>query len=479
MKSYIAEPLGLYGYKEQEPVILAALANEGPLLILGKHGLGKSMLIERIASALNIESRLYNASLINYDDLVGMPYPNENKTALKYIYDDSAIWDAEFVFIDEINRTKPELQNKLFPIINEKRVQGKSLTKLRYRWSAMNPPFASNDEEDEEDEFIYSGTSRLDEALADRFFYFLESPEFKDLSNEEKNSAILGKVASSLPFSLSDLIEETKENVKRIPQSEKDYLLQLTKQATSLLIESVGNLSIRRSRMLYESALHIHAARMTLQSKENAKITAKPQDSFLIALDNCLPYKVNHEINKGQIFSIFTITIELVGSDDVMSKIYKLPSNEERLKFALVHRDEFSGTDFSKIIPTGINACGDKKGRAIALISYLALKDRTDIPAVVMKKIVNVAYPAMKPVVEFYMLDDNSSQLKISYNEAVEKYSGNLKLQLENLLNSFLPEGYENPYEIASLAAYFSELEQEVFNAQKQKKSPHWKTSYT
>lgn len=132
-KSLILEPLGLFGWSYLEPIILASLASEYPMLLIGKHGSAKSFILERLAESLNIEYRNYNASLINYDDLVGIPIPINNNTSLSYISNPSSIWEAQVVFIDEINRTKPELQNKLFPIIYDKRVQGIKLDKLKYR----------------------------------------------------------------------------------------------------------------------------------------------------------------------------------------------------------------------------------------------------------------------------------------------------------------------------------------------------------
>ena len=135
--SLLTRPLGLLGWEKLEPVLLAALATEEPLLLIGKHGTAKSFLLERLARALGLIYRFYNASLINYDDLVGIPLPDETKTSLRYITTPTAIWDAEVVFVDEINRTRPDLQNKLFPIIHERRVQGMELEKLRYRWAAM------------------------------------------------------------------------------------------------------------------------------------------------------------------------------------------------------------------------------------------------------------------------------------------------------------------------------------------------------
>ena len=160
--SLLTKPLGLLGWDKLEPVLLAALATEEPLLLIGRHGSAKSFLLERLAQALQLNFRFYNASLVNYDDLVGIPVPDAAQTALRYITTPTAIWDAEVVFIDELNRTRPDLQNKLFSIIHERRVQGVALEKLRYRWAAMNPPPGDDQEIDE----IYLGAEPLDPALA-------------------------------------------------------------------------------------------------------------------------------------------------------------------------------------------------------------------------------------------------------------------------------------------------------------------------
>ena len=74
--SLLTKPLGLLGWDQLEPVLLAALATSEPLLLIGKHGTAKSFLLERLAQALGLSYRFYNASLVNYDDLVGIPVPN-------------------------------------------------------------------------------------------------------------------------------------------------------------------------------------------------------------------------------------------------------------------------------------------------------------------------------------------------------------------------------------------------------------------
>ena len=99
-----------------------------------------------------------------------------------------SIWDTEVVFMDEISRTRPELQNKLFPIIYEKRVQGRPLTRLVYRWAAMNPP--PTDEELDEGGALYLGCEPLDAALADRFPYIMSVPDWDDLTSTEQKKVL-------------------------------------------------------------------------------------------------------------------------------------------------------------------------------------------------------------------------------------------------------------------------------------------------
>ena len=67
-----------------EPVVLAALIQQDPLLLIGPHGTGKSYLLNRLAAALGLEHRHYNASLLNFDDLVGYPLPN-GTGSLEYV----------------------------------------------------------------------------------------------------------------------------------------------------------------------------------------------------------------------------------------------------------------------------------------------------------------------------------------------------------------------------------------------------------
>lgn len=172
--------LGVFGFDSSEHLILAALVTEDPLLLIGRSGTGKTFLLNSLSEALGLEHRHYNASLIAFDDLVGFPFPEQDKGSIQFLQTPATIWQAQSVLIDEISRCKPEHQNRLFSIVHERRVQGMALDKLRYRWAAMNP--CSSDQDDE----VYSGSEPLDPALADRFGLFVRAAEWSELRDDER-----------------------------------------------------------------------------------------------------------------------------------------------------------------------------------------------------------------------------------------------------------------------------------------------------
>ena len=245
--------LGVYGFDRYEPVILAALVTEDPMLLIGRSGTGKTFLLNTLSEALGLEHRHYNASLISFDDLVGFPYPDSENSSVKFLETPATVWGAESVLIDEISRCKPEHQNRLFSLIHERRVQGIALTKLRYRWAAMNP--AATDQSDMES---YTGSEPLDPALADRFALFMRAGDWDDLNEEERNAVASpageGKVATD-DGRLLTRIEECRrlfiQQVETCPQNILDYVT----TAVTALNGAKVRISPRRARLMARSLL--------------------------------------------------------------------------------------------------------------------------------------------------------------------------------------------------------------------------------
>jgi MoxR-like ATPase len=272
--------MGVIGMTPIEPVIFAALITAEPLLLIGPHGTGKSFLLNRISAALGLESRHYNASLLNFDDLVGYPLPNA-KGQLDYVRTPAAIWGARTVFLDEISRCRPDMQNKLFPIIHERRVQGIQLNDLVYRWAAMNPP--SNDNEVDQ---VYLGSEPLDAALADRFAFVLDVPSWEQLSEEDQGLVIRSQGADAQIEPDPKFAEEI-ANGRRVRQFFEtdcsDGLVIYVRLLVALLAQAGLQLSPRRAGMILRNILAVRAANCVL----GFEVTL--QDSALLAIRSSLP----------------------------------------------------------------------------------------------------------------------------------------------------------------------------------------------
>jgi len=458
-KSLITAPLGLYGWSHLEPVILAALATELPMLLIGRHGCAKSFILERLAEALGLNFRCYNASLINYDDLVGIPMPSQDRKTLEYISNSTSIWDAQVVFIDELNRTRPELQNKLFPIIYDKRIQGQNLTCLRYRWAAMNPPCV---EEDSEDDVQYLGAMPLDSALADRFPFIVSVPEWHSLGENDKKFLLRDQFAGrhDFPVDIHDLISRTHAQymdlIRNIGNPTADYTLILM----SLLESSFGYISSRRAAMLQQTLLAVHAARIILADYARDK-PAQLEDSVYPALLNSLPMTAVKKPDYHQLAGICAQAWKLAALDNTpWRKILLMPDPVQRLVEAVKIRGQLDSSDLAECITSGIAAAQEPRKRALALAVYLAVRAIPRMPAAVVETLAMEIRPC------FEVQDKNTLQqlkwAKIARAVSLlEKQKGKNREMLKyrsNLLNSFLPEGFADEAQAEDVAAYFADL---------------------
>lgn len=273
--------LGLQGLQSLAPVLMAALATEEPLLLIGPHGTAKSLLLTRIAAALGLSFRHYNASLLNFDDLVGFPLPGKDGQ-LEYIKTPAAIWGAGAVIFDEISRCRPDIQNKLFPIVHERKVQGLLLDGLKYRWSAMNPP--STDDNDNG----YSGSEPLDTALADRFAFVVEMPTWTQLTEEEQLAVIRATDSAVDPqaaLALQAMLATIRSALPALEHSLGTAVAEYVRVVAALLPQAGIPLSPRRTGMLFRTVLAVHAAALTV----DPRLTAS--DCTYLALRCSLPQR--------------------------------------------------------------------------------------------------------------------------------------------------------------------------------------------
>ena len=274
--------LGVFGLDALEPTVIAALVTEEPLLLIGPHGTGKSLLLTRLAEALSLSFRHYNASLLNFDDLLGFPLPQRNGK-LEYVQTPASIWGAQAVIFDEINRCRPDMSNRMFPIIHERRAQGIRLHDLRYRWAAMNPP--RDDEADDDDPYV--GTRPLDAALADRFAFVVRMPHWNEYAEQHQLAIIAADdepVGCAAAAAFQRVLESVKVRAGGIRRRLDPLICKYVRTLTLLLERARLEISPRRAGMLRRSISATLAADSVLRpDREHA-------DSAFRAVWNGLPH---------------------------------------------------------------------------------------------------------------------------------------------------------------------------------------------
>lgn len=332
--------LGLQGFDALAPVLIAALATEEPLLLIGPHGTAKSLLLTQIGAALGLVTRHYNASLLNFDDLVGFPLPGKNGE-LEYVKTPAAIWGAGAVIFDELSRCRPDIQNKLFPIIHERKVQGLPLEGLRYRWAAMNPPTVDDDSDQE-----YLGSEPLDTALADRFAFVVPMPSWASLSEDEQIAVIQATDGPPDPAASTELVKIVARTRAALQSIIAEGVASYVRTLVALLAQAKITLSPRRAGMIYRSVLAVHAAAIAINP------SASPSNSALLAVRNCLPQRAQGIVVKDvALLSAHKQAWRFVGikAGDPLKAILCAAEPIERLRLAVAAPSIGKG-EFSRII---------------------------------------------------------------------------------------------------------------------------------
>lgn len=306
--------LGIFGFNHLEPVILASLITEDPLLLIGRSGTGKTLLLNKLAEILDLNHKHYNASYVSFDDLIGYPVPDEKKEGIHFLHTPVTIWGAQSVLIDEISRCKPEVQNKFFSIIQEKRIQGIALKDLCYRWAAMNPVGSLH----VSDEDNYEGSMALDAALADRFAFIVEVPDWGHLTQENQEAILIsgGKTILDPERKMGfqeNLLKMKKLFNEKMVEAPRE-ILQYCRIVTTLLNQEHIRISPRRAAMMVRNlvALSVVAwdGKLTYDSEERSEL-------YKTGLRWSLPQRaLKSRLNEPLLLSVHTEAMKAVLDTD-------------------------------------------------------------------------------------------------------------------------------------------------------------------
>lgn len=450
-RSQLLRPLGLEGWDELEPVVLASLCAEAPLLLVGPHGSAKSFALERLAASLGLRFRAYNASLLHFDDLVGIPLPDESGKGLRYVSTPTSIWDAEVVFIDELNRTRPELQNKIFPIVHERRVQGVSLTALRHRWAAMNPPVR---EETRPGEANYLGAEPLDPALADRFAFVVEAPSWGELSTAQQKRVLQGSLRQG-----GQPLADVKPFVERArrwflllreaaPARLVDYFVALEQQRRSA---GAVPFSTRRMAMLLQNALAVQAARAALAEVAGGEVAVRTVDwetsVWLAFLHGSPTLAETGTLDRAVMRAFHRQAWAVCGlaEGDPWRELLTIADPVERalraVALGLVVTDEQLG----QLVVDGVESVAVPAHRdATALALYLAVHRERALPAIAVESLAQRIARVLAPVQRDVTLPTAQAGLAREVGQLEAEGTGNpaRDAYVRNLLEALLPDGY-------------------------------------
>ena len=217
--------IGIHGWDDIEPLILAGALSDIAVLFIGDIGSNKTEGSKLIAKALlgdNINFRNYEVPTLNFDDLIGFVNPKHLADGtLEFVPTPLSVWNADAALLDEINRANPFIQSKLHELIRTKSLMGLP-TQLKLVFSAVNPP-----------ERYQSGY--MDMALASRFVC-IQVPNIITMKDVHIDQIISGNGNRPPSFDLKTMIQKagrcqfSKEEITRVHQMCKKIITELSGQ---------------------------------------------------------------------------------------------------------------------------------------------------------------------------------------------------------------------------------------------------------
>lgn len=184
---------------------------EQNIMLVGKHGIGKSRILEEYYAKKNCKVvTLFLGQMSDPGDLIGLPEKNKEtgKTDFMLPYWFPLDKTPIVLFLDELNRARPEVLQTIMDLALNRKLAGKSLPKGSRIISAVN-----NGNE-------YQLTD-LDPALVSRFNIYEFVPTVSDWLSWAKNSGIDERITSFISENPEFLDGKTEnyetENLERTP----------------------------------------------------------------------------------------------------------------------------------------------------------------------------------------------------------------------------------------------------------------------
>ncbi len=209
----------IIGQDEIVRLVLTAVFCEGHCLLVGVPGLAKTLLVQTISQALELDfNRIQFTPDLMPSDILGTETMDREEKVFKFIK--GAVF-ANIVLADEINRTPPKTQAALLEAMQER-----SVTVGGKLYALPRPFFVLATQNPIEQE----GTYPLPEAQLDRFMFNL----WLDYPNYEQEVEIVKRTTTAEKPTLSSVLNSTQiadfqQLVRRVPVADNvvEYAVKL------------------------------------------------------------------------------------------------------------------------------------------------------------------------------------------------------------------------------------------------------------
>lgn len=343
-----------------KPELLDFAKNGDNVLMIGDPGSGKTLSAIQVARSLDLKFAYYSAPTVDpYSEFVGIPalthFETEDSNGVRKIISEtdrrmeyfrtSNIMDAEFIFVDEINRmTNEKLANTFLELLQFGSINGKKLPNLKLVWAAVNPE--SN---------TVTAVNTLDEALKDRFHqyvWFDSTPDW-DLYAEKYDI---------------QLVTPTREWYKNLEDGHKNLL---SPRRIGYIIKSLQSYGTAISSVSPEYAsLRLAIKKLDDSVKNHNK---KPQEQLL-----------RDGVTDEELTSMIELSPKELSHSKYKIKFQKLGIHTDtfwREKIIKIKLDEYSSDLLDNILSMGDFALSEY--RQLPLVFLVALKELTNNETIV------------------------------------------------------------------------------------------------
>ena len=110
-----------------------------PVLLRGRHGIGKSQVVYQLAASLGLPVIERRASQMTEGDLVGLPSIEGNRTSFNPPdWFKQACEEPVVLFLDEVDRATLEVRQGIFELTDSRKLNGHTLNEDTLVFAAIN-----------------------------------------------------------------------------------------------------------------------------------------------------------------------------------------------------------------------------------------------------------------------------------------------------------------------------------------------------